>query len=205
MAMTEAPDFDTRPGEPVRSTIDMWVARCAGCGYCSADLTHIHEGGPALVYDERYRVLLNDQALPESARWFLCYALILENAGQFSDAGWSALHAGWVCDDARDNAAAARCRMRAIELWKNGKQAGQAFADDVGSEFALAADVFRRAGEFEHAIVACSEALDMEETPAHLKAVLLREKMFIERRDRSCHSLSELQNTSATGPRVRLQ
>ena len=38
----EPPDFDTRPGEPLRSTIAAWVASCRFCTYCAADMTVAH-------------------------------------------------------------------------------------------------------------------------------------------------------------------
>lgn len=190
--MLEAPDFDTRPGEPARSTIANWVSRCPGCQYCSADLSHVNEGSPEFIASARYRAELEDPSLPVKAREFVCYALILEHAGQHADAGWSMLHAAWVCDDEDNEAGSKSCRRHALEAWKRGKQKSENFGDDLASEFALAADVYRRAGDFEMAVVTCSEALDMEDLPSGMELLLRRQKSFIERRDSGRHSLAEL-------------
>ena len=190
--MREAPDFDTRPGEPLRSTIALWVSRCNHCQFCSADLSHIHQGGDSVVKSSGYRALLENSELNAKAREFLCYSSVLEHAGQYADAGWSALHAAWTCDDAADHEGAAYCRRKALSLWREGKSALQNFGDDVASEFALAADVYRRAGEFENAVLTVSAGLDMEELDPAMSLMLRRQKALIEARDRGAHKLSEL-------------
>ena len=187
--MAGPPDFDTRPSN---ASLETWVHRCGSCGYCSADLTHIHKTGAEVVRSPHYQAVLLDDGLPEKTREFWCYSQILEHASLFADAGWSCLHAAWACDDDNHNQAAIRCRLRALDLWKQGKQLGQSFADDLPSEFALAADVYRRAGQFERAVVTCAEALDTEDLSAILGAILRREKTLAENRDDSRHSLAEV-------------
>lgn len=188
----EPPDFDTRPGEPLRSTLPWWVQMCAHCGYVADDISRASEDARTIVESEAYRSCLADGSLPETARRFLCYALLLEKLHQAADAGWSALHAAWACDDAGDSEAASRCRARAIELWQRGKQLGQLFCDDMASEFALVTDVYRRLGEFEHATVACAEGLDLEDLPPAIEAILRRQSVLIQQRDRNAHSMREL-------------
>ena len=75
-----------------------------------------------------------------------------------------------------------RARDLAITYWKHGKRHGQAFGEPF-EEFALAADVLRRAGHFEEALVACTEGIDSEDVPEFLQHVLLFEKTLIQRRD----------------------
>jgi hypothetical protein len=111
---------------------------------------------------------------------------------EHADAGWSALHAAWVCDDTGHTEGACRCREQAIEYWKRGKHAGQAFSEDFASEYALVADVHRRLAQFELALVTCSEALDIEDLPPVLEHVLRRQKALAEQKDTSAHSLREL-------------
>lgn len=145
-----------------------------------------------MVRSEAYRNTLNDGAVPQTARSFLAYSLLLERMHQHADAGWSSLHAAWVCDDAGFDDMAARCRLRALELWQKGKAAGQQFSDDLVSEFALVTDVYRRTAQFEHATVACAEGLDIEDVPPAVEAMLRRQTVLIQNRDLAAHSMSEL-------------
>jgi hypothetical protein len=191
------PDFDTRPGEPLRSTISRWVHACPSCGYCADDLTRADPRAGDIVASPLYREALDDTFAPEKARHFLAYAVLLEKLRQFADAGWSALHAAWVCDDAGDVDAAVLCRARAIELWKRGKQVGQLFCDDMASEFALVTDLHRRMGQFEHATVTCGEALDLEDLPPAVEVMLHRQLELIQNRDTSAHNMSELIDLAA--------
>jgi hypothetical protein len=86
----------------------------------------------------------------------------------------------------------AAARLRALDYWKRGKARKQSFGDDLALEFTIAADVSRRAGQFEAAIVTCSEALDSEKLTPLMDAILRREKSLAERRDDGAHSLQEL-------------
>ena len=188
----EPPDFDTRPGEPLRSTLQDWVAACHSCGYCADDLTLAHPKAADVVASEMYQSLRGDTRSPAKANQFLCYAYLLDKVREHADAGWSALHAAWTCDDVGAEESAAAAREQAIEYWKRGKHAGQAFSDDLASEYALVADVYRRVGQFEMAVVTCSEALDMEDLPPVIEHVLRRQRTLIEQRDTSAHSIREL-------------
>lgn len=188
----EPPDLDTRPGEPLRSTLGAWVQTCASCGYCASDISVGHARAAELVGSEAYRQVLEDPALPEKARPFLAYAYLLDRLHEHANAGWSALQGAWLCDDLGNSEGACRCREQAIEFWKRGKHAGQAFSDDLASEYALVADVHRRMAQFELAQVTCSEALDMEDLPPVIEHVLRRQKSLIDQKDTSAHSLREL-------------
>jgi hypothetical protein len=153
-------------------------------------------GADSVVASEGYREWLSDSSLPEKARHSLAFAFLLEKLHHAADAGWSALHAAWVCDDAGAAEAAVRCRARAIELWRRGKTAGQLFCDDMASEFALATDVLRRMGEFEAATVTCAEGLDLEDLPPAVEAMLRRQMVLIQSRDISAHSMAELRSAA---------
>ena len=189
----EPPDFDTRPGREIRATLPAWMQRCPNCGYCASDIATIHDGAVAMLGNEMYHRQLNDSAFPEKAREFLCHALILQQVGQFADAGWTSLHAAWACDDAGDLASSVACRKHALTLWERGKQSGQNFGDDTMLEYVLVTDLYRRSGQFEQAVVAASEALDSDDVkPPVVEAIFRREKSLAERRDDQAHSLSEL-------------
>jgi hypothetical protein len=188
----EPPDFDTRPGEPLRSTLPDWIQRCPNCGYCAPDLSFAQDRVSSIVNSESYQQVLSDPIYPLKAREFLCFASILDRIHQYADAGWSALHAAWVCDDAAAAGPAAACRTQTLELWRRGKPAGQMFSDDMASEFALITDLYRRTGQFEHATIACSEGLDLEDVPPPLESVLRRQMVLIAGRDTESHSMKEL-------------
>lgn len=193
----EPPDFDTRPGEPLRSTIASWVSSCRFCTHCAADISIAPPKVADIIHTDVYQGLYFDETMPQKAREFLCYAVILDKLREHSDAGWSALHAAWICDDLGDDHAAIRCRELALEYWKRGKHAGQGFGDDLPSEFALVSDLHRRMGQFEVAMVTCSEALEMEDVPPVIELVLRRQKTLIEQRDTNNHSIRELLHTGA--------
>jgi hypothetical protein len=188
----EPPDFDTRPGEPLRSTISTWVQCCDRCGYCAADISVAHSKAHEVVGTDSYEAALENPDLPEKVRHFLAYACLLDKMREHADAGWSSLHGAWVCDDEGNFHASRYCREQAIEYWKRGKHAGQAFSDDLASEYALVADLHRRMGQFELAMVTCSEALDMDDLPPVIEHVLRRQKTLIEQRDVGGHSIREL-------------
>ena len=167
------------------------MQRCPQCGYCAADISSIHETAADLVGTEDYQSRLLDSSLPEPARRFLCHALILNHVKQYADAGWTALHAAWAADDALDDQAATHARSLALEYWKHGKTHGQAFGE-LAEEFALAADVQRRMGRFEDALVTANEGLEVDDLPPFLERVLLFEKTLITRRDEARHDLGEI-------------
>ncbi len=188
----EPPDFDTRPGEPLRSTLLQWIQECPSCGYAAEDITRAAAGAPEIIASPEFARVRDDDTRPPQARPFLTYAHLLDRLRQPADAGWSCLHAAWACDDARAIDAASLCRCQAIEFWKKGKLAGVAFSDDMASEFALVTDVYRRTGDFERATVTCAEGLDIEDIPPVIERVLRRQMVLIQARDISVHSLREI-------------
>lgn len=199
----EPPDFDSRPGEPVRSTIGHWVHECPHCRYIAPDLRISNvEAGP-IVRGETYARLHDDQSMSTGTRRFLCHALILETVGDFADAGWTCLHGAWIADDGDDVNAATHCRNEAIRLWKHGKQHGQNFGEGHAHEFAVVTDVHRRAGDFEAARDACLEALSGEVDPL-IEDMLRMQLALIQRHDTACHSLREVLDRRSGGDRVTL-
>lgn len=201
----EPPDFDSRPGEPVRSTIRHWMHECPHCGYAAPDLriSVIEAGG--VMKSDRYKTLRSDEAIPLGTRRFLCHALILEEIGSFADAGWTCLHGAWLSDDEESDEAARRCRRDAVRLWRHGKEHGQSFGEEYAQEFALVVDVQRRAGDFDAAREACLEALQIDDLDPVIEDMLRLQLTLIQRRDTSCHSLREVLDRPSGGERVTLQ
>ena len=154
-------------------------------------ISTIHENASDFVATPDYQRQLFDRSAPEIARPFLCHALILAYVKQYADAGWTALHAAWVCDDAQDDASAQSARLKAIDYWKHGKRHAQPFGD-LPEEFALATDVLRRAGKFEEAIVTCTEGIGLEDLHPVIENILLFEKTIIQRRDSGRYGLADV-------------
>jgi hypothetical protein len=192
----EPPDFDTRPGEMLRSTIGFWVVECPHCGYAAPDLEERPEGVSGIVRSEAYLAKQGP---------FLRHAYILEQLGHFAEAGWTALHAAWSADDSGDDASARACRTLAIALWKRGKAARQNFMNNPHEEFALAADVARRMGAFEEALATAKAGREGDDLPPLIEDLLRMELTFIQNRDTACHSLAELPERPAGTQRVTLQ
>ena len=56
----EPPDFDTRPGAPLRSTISTWVQCCDRCGYCAADISVADSKAHEVVGSDGYVATLSN-------------------------------------------------------------------------------------------------------------------------------------------------
>ena len=192
----EPPDFDTRPGEMLRSTIGHWVVECPHCGYAAPDIGERPEGVAEIVRSEEY---LQKQGP------FLRHAFVLEQLGHFAEAGWTALHAAWLADDSGDEASARSARALAIDLWKRGKAARQNFMNNPHEEFALVTDVCRRMGAFDEALQTCRAGLQGDGIPPLIEDLLRLELTFIQNRDTSCHSLQEIPERPAGAQRFTLQ
>jgi hypothetical protein len=199
----EPPDFDTRPGELLRSSLRYWVMLCPHCGYAAGDLREADARAATLVRTPEYRQRLAAPDLPPEARRFAAYAFLLESFDLSADAGWASLHAAWMCDDENHPEAARLFRAAAIRLWKRGKAGGQNFLDDHLQEFALVSDVLRRIGDFDAAREACLEALSLDDIPPVIDDLLRRQLTLIQQKETAAHSLRELERPSP-GQRVTL-
>jgi hypothetical protein len=191
----EPPDFDTRPGEPLRSTLSHWLQSCPACGYAAPELAYAPEGVAALVKSAQYQNCEGP---------FLKHAFLLDQLGHHADAGWMALQGAWFFDDADDGALALGCRTVALQFWKKGKAAGQSFAETIPEEFALVTDILRRSAMFEDALGTCLDALEEEELPPVIEDMLRMQKAFIEKKDFGRHSMSELPRRPEGSTRVTL-
>ncbi|WP_321475218.1 hypothetical protein [uncultured Paludibaculum sp.] len=190
-----APDLDTRPGEPLRSTLPTWIQSCPACGYAAPDLSYAAEGVADWVRTSEY------QALPIG---FERHSWLLEQLGHLADAGWIALQAAWNHEDGGQAEDARRCRRRAIRLFQASKAAGHDFLDTPAEELALAVDLLRRLGEFEGAAETVRVALQEEDLPEMIDRILRFQTALIQRRDTGRHSLDELMPRPESGTRVNL-
>jgi len=169
---------------------------CPYCGYSAPDISYAAEGAAALAASPEYKA--------QESR-FLRHAWLLEQLGHYADAGWTALHGAWLADDLGQAETAAASRRRALELWKRGKQSGQAFLDDLAHEFAVVCDLLRRLSQFDEARATCLAGLQEEPLPAVLEDILRMQLSLIQRRDTAAHNLYELPQRPSGATPVTLQ
>ncbi len=185
------PDLDTRPPEMLRSTIPMWVQRCPFCGYCAAHINREQpdKSFPVLGTDNYFRQL-NRIDLPKLANSLLCKLLIEESMEQYVAAGWTCVHAAWVCDDENVNTGARESRMKAVNLFLKVRKKGQRFSEGAGVEEAIMADLLRRAGQFGPAFTICEEGLKKKPNDT-IVSYLEFQRVLVKNSDLSCHTVKE--------------
>ncbi|MCL2688950.1 MAG: hypothetical protein FWE57_03755 [Chitinispirillia bacterium] len=187
-------DLDGRPSGMGRSNIYMRVQRCIHCGYCSLDASAGHESYPEIVKSDAYKAMLNNKDQTETANAYLCCALLLRYSQSWSEAGWSALHAAWICDDNKFAESAQRCRKLALDFFTKAREGGggTSFADSHSEEELLFIDILRRLGEFEKADKICAELLEKVDDDV-AEIILNYEKHLIENKDIRCHTFEQAQ------------
>lgn len=183
------PDLDTRPPEMERSTISFWVQRCEVCGYCADDISTGTSGVVDLPKTQEYNDLLEGGSLSDLAATFLCSAMLQEAAGDQTGAGWAALHAAWVCDDAYDRPSADRCRAEALRHFNSARLAGESIADDKGIEDAIIADLLRRSGQFDETLEHCGDSLSRPCEPI-IDGMLRFQIALAQRKDANCYTIA---------------
>ncbi len=170
-----APDLDGRPGEPARSTLRRWVARCRSCGAASSDLASL----PAIAAETVRRP--DYAAEPDS---FLRWAQICHAAGQLEAAAEATLQAAWSAEDAgRD---AAPLRRRAAGLWQG---------DPLRQ-----IDILRRAAAFAEAQALAHAASFPPDTAA--AQILAFERARIDAQDPARYAISSALRPPASKPHV---
>jgi len=178
-----------------RSNIYMRVQRCINCGYCSLEASEGHESYPEIVKSDAYKAMLCSKDQSETANAYLCCALLLRYSQSWSEAGWSALHAAWICDDNKFSESALRCRKLALDFFtkaREGGSGGASFADSHSEEELLFIDILRRLGEFEKAGKKCAEMIDKTDDSV-VEIILNYEKHLIEKQDVKCHTFEQAQ------------
>ena len=183
-------DLDTRPAEPLRSTIYAWVKRCPSCGYCAPDPGKAPKGAADVVKLPRYRWQLDARKFPKIANTFLCWSIIQEDLAVPAQAAWGSLHAAWICDDEGEDVPARICRKRAADLLRRAWEQGERLSPLAGTDEALLADLLRRAGRLREARGVVAETL--EQNPQPIIADIMRlQARLIAGSDRSAHTVAE--------------
>jgi hypothetical protein len=193
-------DLDTRPPDMQRSTMDMWVHECEGCGFVAPELLTVRPSDASVVATSGYRAALDDGQRSRLANRFVCCALLDEAAGELATAGWRRLHAAWVCDDHEADEAAQALRRAAVALFERGRAAGQrAMPSVAGGEELLLADLARRSRAFELAESHCAAGLALPEVSAFVTRLLVYERGLVMARDTGCHSVADVEAPGAKG------
>ena len=109
----------------------------------------------------------------------------------YAEAFHHTLHEAWIHDDTGDTVRASAARLNALDLLNLVHQEGGMVFEEHGSDTVMAADLLRRAGEFERATQVCSEAL-ADSSINGVRQVLEFERKLCESGDAECHSLSEV-------------
>ncbi len=191
------PDLDSRPSEPLRSTLSFWVQRCPQCGYCATDIALDYPLADTVLRSAAYLSLLRRRSLPEKARQFLAWALIQIANEEFGGAGWAAVHAAWVCDDAENPKGAVECRKLALERFarQRARQGHITGFEDPGVEELVLADLCRRTGQFEAALRWVEAGLARK--PGTVVTRTLRmERQRAEQKNLFAHSVEEILDIS---------
>jgi len=166
----------------------------------------LSEGRPevtGIIQSDAYQAQLRSADFPALANAFLCCSQIhQEHFGELVDAGWAAVFAAWVCDDASNEIGAQNCRKRATVLLQRAREVGQRFSAEVGGEEAIMADLLRWSGQFELPLRLCEEGL--KKNPQRIISRVLRfQKILISRSDVACHKASEATQSSPRMPKTR--
>ena len=185
-------DLDTRPAEPLRSTIYAWVKRCPSCGYCAPDPGKAPEGAADVVKLPRYRWQLDARRFPAVANTFLCWSIIQEDLGTPARAAWASLHAAWACDDRGEDVPARICRKRAADLLRRAWEKGERLAPGVGMDEAILTDLLRRAGRLREARIMVKETLEQNPDPTIIDIMRFQIRL-IDAGDRGAHTVAEAQ------------
>ncbi|WP_292364412.1 MULTISPECIES: hypothetical protein [unclassified Methanoculleus] len=192
-------DLDTRPAEPLRSTIYAWVKRCPSCGYCAPDPGKAPKGAADVVKLPRYRWQLDARKFPNIANTFLCWSIIQEDLGAPARAAWASLHAAWVCDDEGKDVPARICRKRAADLLRRAWEKGERLAPQAGTDEALLADLLRRAGRLREARAVVAETMGKNPQPIIADIMRLQARL-IAASDRSAHTVAEARRFRQPAP-----
>lgn len=192
-------DLDTRPAEPLRSTIYAWVKRCPSCGYCAPDPGKAPKGAADVAKLPRYRWQLDARKFPDIANTFLCWSIIQEDLGAPAQAAWASLHAAWVCDDEGEDVPARICRKRAADLLRRAWEKGERLAALEGADEAVLADLLRRAGRFREARTVVAEALEKHPQPIIADIMRLQARL-IAASDRAAHTVAEARRFRQPAP-----
>ncbi len=186
-----SPDLDFRPPEMMRSTMGSWLHECPSCGYCAEALDEADAEIVAIVKGDSFRSFRSGAAgFGQPAKMFHSAAFIAAEAGKLADAFHHTLHEAWAHDDAGDSVRAGAARLNAVDLMNQVQRDGQRLFEDPGADDVVAADLFRRTGNFGRAAEVCQKALPGDCDNA-IQKVLAFQLLLCEMGDTTPHTIEE--------------
>ena len=184
-------DLDGRTAGPERSSIYMLIKRCISCGYCSPEISSGPSLAAEIINDPLYKKQLNNKSFPDTANAFLCWSIIQNKIGLYSEAGRASLYAAWVCDDSNEHRdKAIECRKYTIEYFTKAQAAKQPFCKTELDEQLLFIDLYRRCGLFKEASALCEET-QKKSLPENEEMILIFQEDLIGKKDKRKHTISE--------------
>lgn len=191
ISIIDPPDLDTRPGEMLRSYLDIFVKRCPSCNYCSRDLSKFDDRFREVMESSEYKSQLEDTTYPELASSFICNGMLADSAENLSEAGFAYLHAAWVLDDADNDPLARVWRSKAADRFLKLLSEGEIFAKTPGTSEAITIDCLRRAGRGDEALRLIEQASNQNYNDQQ-QNIFSFQKELIKSGDTSRHILSEV-------------
>lgn len=189
------PDLDTRPAPMKRATINSWVMRCTGCGYCANDIseTPAPEAREAIADPEYIRQISGKY--PDLANSFICQGMIARATKNELAEGWAWIHAAWACDDAGASEQATECRFEASRVLLAAEDPNASAEGQEGALTAVCVDLLRRAGRFDEAakVLEASEKAFNEGriSKENIVPILALQETLIGNRDAERHTVDE--------------
>ena len=176
----------------MRWALQFQIQRCPRCGYCAEQLGQRTRGARRVVSSPIYRDVLENARMPVLARSYFCAALVAEAAALRDASASHFLAAAWACDDAGATKQARICRDRAAEMLAAAIEWGDVPSDNPVVH-GVRADVLRRAGRYDEAVVALNAAgaIDADDEPNQAATVLAFIRELAEARDDRPHSVAE--------------
>lgn len=138
--------LEGRPGGQASLAILNAIQECESCGYCAPQISQLPGGIDPAPAIRRTSLLRKSQA----NRWRV-WSEIAEEAGDLAAAGWASLHGAWAAECERLPESARSSRLRAAKLFGECRSNGIEYGGSRAFEISVAADVLRRAGDFESA------------------------------------------------------
>jgi hypothetical protein len=181
------PDLDLRPPELLRSTINTWVQRCPHCGYCYYNIEKGDTKYKKILSSPEYIDQLNSNQYTELANSFQCLALIKMIEDKAVEVGSEYHNAAWVCDDKGYSGQAVMCRTKAIHWYEIAVSRGEPFFYEQELVNLMMADLYRRVGSFEKALVYCEKGMSQTDHDEY-RAFYRQENALIQAKDTDRHS-----------------
>jgi len=139
-------DLDLRPSEPARFVMGGWQQECPKCGYVNVNIGSLLPDAEGIIRSTEFAVLRSSIDEPALVNRFKRHALLV--ADDAVKAGWTMLHAAWVCDDLALEQRSRDCREECADFWSSLEYGSDESSTRLRT---VMVDVLRRAERFDEA------------------------------------------------------